>query len=122
MSRRAEQYKAVVPCICRKRTCAECSARWTRTCSHCLRRFVFQAGKPYPVSRCSANCAPHNQTLDLLEARLADVERRFADYLANNVHIATVMPQPFDDAVVDVVDDELLEALATAETQLFEWE
>ena len=103
MSRVPEEYNAVVPCICRKRTCAECSDRWTRTCSHCLRRFVFQAGKTHSASRCSSNCAAHNQTLDLLETRLKDVEQRFAEYLEKHTHIATVMAPLHEDKALEAI-------------------
>lgn len=75
---------------------------------------MFQAGKTHSASRCSSNCATHNQTLDLLEARLRDVEQRFTEYLAQHTHIATVMaPLPED-------DDGALEAIASLES--FWWE
>ena len=90
MSRRAEKHKATAPCICRKATCTECAHHGTRTCRMCLRKFVFRLGQSQSTSRCSPDCGTHNETLDLLAARLREVERRFVEYMEKNTHIGTV--------------------------------
>lgn len=69
-------------------------------------------GQPHATSRCSANCLPHNQTLDLLEKRLAEVEAQVYSYLERNTHIATVLNEEQEEAPGVVVDFSAVELTA----------
>lgn len=93
----AVQDRAVAPCICRKRNCAECSQKGLRTCAVCLRVFMYRAGQPFPTTRCSADCAPHNETMDVLEKRLEEATERFEEAMRRNAHLGAVMQQEEDE-------------------------